>query len=85
MHSEGTLNLHHKAVGLSSTGFAVKRAVIELSSVFFQSNDPPKRLSVLYFPFRVRAPNWKPDQRPLNEGRQSGACPGNPPTGVGLT
>jgi hypothetical protein len=35
MHSGGTLNLHHKAVGLSSTRFAVKRAVIEFWSVFF--------------------------------------------------
>jgi hypothetical protein len=35
--SGGTLNLHHKAVGLSSTRFAVKRAVIEFWSVFLPS------------------------------------------------
>jgi hypothetical protein len=28
MHSAGTLNLHHKAVGLSSTRFAVKGALL---------------------------------------------------------
>jgi len=28
MHSEGTLNLHHKGVGLPVPVFAVKRAVI---------------------------------------------------------
>jgi hypothetical protein len=33
MHSGGTLNLHHKAVGLPR--FAVKRAVIEFWSVSF--------------------------------------------------
>jgi hypothetical protein len=33
MNSEGTLNLHHKAVGLSITRFAAKRAVIEFWSV----------------------------------------------------
>jgi len=35
IYLEGTLNLHHKAVGLSRTRFAVKRAVIEFWSVFF--------------------------------------------------
>src|SRR5260221_5962348 len=37
MPSGGTLNLHHKAVGLSTTRFDVKRAVIEFWSVFLPS------------------------------------------------
>jgi len=41
MHSEGTLNLHDKAVGLP-TRFAVKRALIEFWRVFFSLNNPWK-------------------------------------------